>query len=271
MVHSTCIDCGCQILSERRRKRCDLCSMKHRVKYHKLYNSRYYVRQEKHTVVRLCAFCGCSFNVPSNSRKKFCNRKCRIHWQTKKNSIIAAERRSHTLLVCPECGVEFTPANNLHQEYCSPDCRKKHNGHESKTKTCSVNGCARPMIARGMCSMHYKRWLRSQGKLQEPWNERRRKNYERRRARKKSNGIVEDFENVEIFERDNWVCGICGLKVDKSLRYPDPMSASLDHRIPLSKGGSHTRSNVQCSHLRCNVSKNARLFKSQPSLFETAA
>lgn len=61
----------------------------------------------------------------------------------------------------------------------------------------------------------------------------------------------------EIFDRDGWVCGLCLSKVKKSLRYPDPMSASMDHIVPISLGGVHRRSNLQCAHLICNVKKRA--------------
>jgi 5-methylcytosine-specific restriction endonuclease McrA len=40
------------------------------------------------------------------------------------------------------------------------------------------------------------------------------------------------------------------------LAWPHPASASLDHRIPLSKGGSHTAENTQLAHLACNVRKS---------------
>lgn len=33
------------------------------------------------------------------------------------------------------------------------------------------------------------------------------------------------------------VCGICGKPVDKSLRYPHPLSPCIDHIIPVAKGG----------------------------------
>jgi 5-methylcytosine-specific restriction endonuclease McrA len=36
---------------------------------------------------------------------------------------------------------------------------------------------------------------------------------------------------------------------------PDPMSPSLDHILPLSKGGTHEPRNVQLAHLGCNVRK----------------
>lgn len=78
-----------------------------------------------------------------------------------------------------------------------------------------------------------------------------------RRARKLG-ADAEVFSSTEVFERDAWVCGICSQPVDQALRYPDPMSASLDHVVPLSKGGAHTRDNTRCSHLSCNVRRGNR-------------
>ena len=88
--------------------------------------------------------------------------------------------------------------------------------------------------------------------------------YERRklagsikRTRKRTS-VVEPIVNAEIFERDGWVCQLCDAPVDRLLSYPDPGSASLDHIMPLSRGGHHVRSNVQLAHLFCNLSKGAR-------------
>jgi 5-methylcytosine-specific restriction endonuclease McrA len=54
-------------------------------------------------------------------------------------------------------------------------------------------------------------------------------------------------------------CGLCGEPIDPDLKHPDPMSKSVDHIIPLSKGGAHEQTNLQWAHLFCNVSKGARL------------
>jgi 5-methylcytosine-specific restriction endonuclease McrA len=79
-----------------------------------------------------------------------------------------------------------------------------------------------------------------------------------RRARKA--GVrVEKFANTEVFDRDGWTCGICLEPIDPALAWPDPMSVSLDHVVPLSKGGDHSRANCQAAHLVCNVSKGDRL------------
>lgn len=77
------------------------------------------------------------------------------------------------------------------------------------------------------------------------------------RRAKKRQVMTEKFLNVEIYERDNWICRLCHKKVNPKLQYPDPMSASLDHIIPLSKGGAHSRQNTQLAHLICNVRAGA--------------
>jgi len=56
--------------------------------------------------------------------------------------------------------------------------------------------------------------------------------------------------------RDNDLCWICGQLVDKSVRWPDPMSASVDHVIPLTMGGELADpGNVRLAHMRCNSSR----------------
>jgi 5-methylcytosine-specific restriction endonuclease McrA len=63
-----------------------------------------------------------------------------------------------------------------------------------------------------------------------------------------------------VFRRDGWVCQLCGKPVDKALKGTrSPGAPTLDHIIPLSKGGSHTYGNVQLAHWTCNAAKGARL------------
>lgn len=81
----------------------------------------------------------------------------------------------------------------------------------------------------------------------------------RRRMRKiETAGEVINFNPLPIFEANNWVCQLCSEKVDPELAYPNPRSKSLDHIIPLAKGGSHTPANAQLAHLACNMTKGAK-------------
>lgn len=76
-----------------------------------------------------------------------------------------------------------------------------------------------------------------------------------RRARRKGAPVVEKVDSRVVFERDGWICQLCGEPVDQMLAYPDPMSRSVDHRVALINGGEHSYANVQLAHLVCNVRK----------------
>lgn len=58
------------------------------------------------------------------------------------------------------------------------------------------------------------------------------------------------------------VCGICGKEVDMSLKFPHPLSATVDHIIPLARGGHPSAlENLQLAHLCCNRMKADKLFE----------
>lgn len=58
------------------------------------------------------------------------------------------------------------------------------------------------------------------------------------------------------------VCGICGKPVDKSLKYPHPLSPCIDHIIPVSKGGHPSDiDNLQLAHWTCNRQKSDKLIE----------
>ena len=78
----------------------------------------------------------------------------------------------------------------------------------------------------------------------------------RRRARK-AGVACERVDYTEIAKRDQWVCQICRRPVSPEIRWPDPQSGSIDHIVPVSKGGAHLRSNIQLAHLACNMKKHA--------------
>lgn len=80
----------------------------------------------------------------------------------------------------------------------------------------------------------------------------------RRRSRKLS-AWVEDVSRIVLMERDSWQCGICGGQIEKTSRAPHPLSPSIDHIIPISRGGEHSYANTQAAHLQCNIRKGAKL------------
>ena len=131
----------------------------------------------------------------------------------------------------------------------------RHYGAEGKPTTYTCKGCGKVgQLRRGDyrrttgdafcsvdCQKHYHRGIHSP----------------LRRARERG-VVIEQFSRKDIFERDGWRCGICGKAIRRGLKHPHPLSASLDHIIPLAVGGSHTKANVQATHLRCNIVKKAK-------------
>lgn len=63
------------------------------------------------------------------------------------------------------------------------------------------------------------------------------------------------IDALHVFERDEWMCGVCQEKIDPKRRGQDWMRATIDHVLPLSKGGAHVYSNVVAAHYICNSMK----------------
>ena len=216
-----------------------------------------------------CKFCGGSLAAPAGTGplSSYCSTKCRSRASyarrapmlREKSRAASAARRASVSVQCKRCGAKFSPAKSLAQVYCSAVCLSRATA-DAASRSCEVDGCDRPHRAKGMCSMHWRRAARADGREESPqWDERRKANWQKRSALKRGAAAAERFTVAGIFERDGWTCGICLEPVEARLAWPDPMSASLDHVIPLSVGGAHTPENVQCAHLVCNTRKGARL------------
>lgn len=69
----------------------------------------------------------------------------------------------------------------------------------------------------------------------------------------------DDIDHLVVFERDEWICHLCTDLIDRHRRGDDWMRATLDHVIPLSRGGLHVYENVRASHWACNMEKGNSL------------
>jgi 5-methylcytosine-specific restriction endonuclease McrA len=67
--------------------------------------------------------------------------------------------------------------------------------------------------------------------------------------------------NRKIILATQSICAICGRPVNKSLKYPDPMSPTVDHIIPVSKNGDPVSlDNLQLAHRICNRQKSDKIY-----------
>ena len=189
--------------------------------------------------MRACPVCGTTFPIPTGPAqfKVYCSAPCRNQPKQHRRDLavgvvrkpMETPRRFNlpTMIQCADCEALFIPTHPL-QRYCCIPCRHRHN---------------------------------ARGKPSYPgWTPARQAAYQLRRALimgATAPGVL--IVPADVYERDGWICGLCGDDVDRDLNYPDPMSVSLDHIVPVSLGGMHAMSNVQCSHLFCNLSKNNRV------------
>ena len=71
------------------------------------------------------------------------------------------------------------------------------------------------------------------------------------------------YRRLKARERRRWeratqppLCWRCGLEIDMSARHPDPGTFTLDHVVPLARGGDLVDPlNVAPCHLSCNSSR----------------
>jgi len=84
---------------------------------------------------------------------------------------------------------------------------------------------------------------------------------ERKRYRPDKDGSAksEYDKNRKRILAEQEVCALCGQPVDKHLKFPHPMSASIDHIVPIAKGGHPSAyENLQLTHLICNQVKSSK-------------
>lgn len=161
---------------------------------------------------------------------------------------------------CSICGGPITmgPSSLPGGEPACRTCRANYVNPEAMCNLCAT--CARPIYAgipsQLFCSMVCRRYWKNRTPAKRAVNR-------RRDAAKRGKGrTAETFDPVDIFRRDRWQCQACGIST-KRHRFPDPRAATLDHIVPVSKGGEHTRANTRCLCFSCNCSKGDRATNDQ--------
>ena len=74
-----------------------------------------------------------------------------------------------------------------------------------------------------------------------------------------TDGYITQIEERNILERYGHICQLCGKNIDPNLDFPNSMSLSFDHIIPVTKGGPENEQNLWPTHLSCNQKKHTSL------------
>lgn len=239
-----------------------------RVEYGKGLCNMHYQRWRKHgdvnharpkrVGVEPCAVDGCGKLVKARGW-------CAAHWSRWKRHGSPTARLPGQIVdgkrICPICEID-KPLEEWSSGLCKPcgaartAAWRERNPYVPKAwdpRTCDA--CGQPFLGNAKQKRYCSPACRLAYKNRANWK------HMNNRRQKLRGAWVESFDRLEIFERDGWVCALCDLPVDKEARFPDPASASLDHVVPISLGGQHSRANAQCSHLGCNVRKGARILE----------
>lgn len=198
---------------------------------------------------RLCRGCKRPFPIPERERhqKIWCSPACR-GWALRYPGQI---RPTGRLCRRPECGVNIDH-RRISSVWCSKRCSEIVAGmrlaEPHAPRTCVecqgqyIPGWVQARYCSVACRQKYRGRIGNAA----------------REAHLRGATLWDQVDPVEVFERDRWKCGVCLARIDRQLKWPHPMSATLDHLVPVSQGGEHTKANLRAAHFRCNVQRSNR-------------
>ncbi|MFF4892929.1 HNH endonuclease [Micromonospora chersina] len=210
-------------------KRCPTCTRARRNAIHaERQRSASRLRYEQHGRWSSCLDCGrLVLSARKGPRRKRCNECLAAYVQEYRAARAAVTREC---IDCADCGSWVALVRKgQSRRRCDPCSNKRRDA----------------MAARWEAAHHDYRTAK--------W----RRQKHRRRAKLRG-ADSERFNDRDIFVRDRWICQICGYKINPATKYPHPRSASLDHIVPLSEGGAHSRANTRLACWICNSRRGDR-------------
>ena len=156
----------------------------------------------------------------------------------------------HESLQCTVCGECYIPRQlKANWRYCSPKC--KNNARNAQAAAALLESkTQRPCL---YCAGVIPQNARSNAIFCSPECNSKAHALQRKMRSRSGSDDAPGHVRAAICVRDGWRCGICHHPVDRTLRHPDLMCASLDHIIPVSYNGTHDASNLRLTHLICNL------------------
>jgi hypothetical protein len=239
--------------------------------------------------MRECIVCAARL---SGRQTKYCSKRCKVvadgtaalarpGFRRQKNERQRRRRAAKAVrldFTCVQCGAAFGVQNPEREpKYCSSQCEASakavsYKGRPAPTDPHPRRTAARRKLKRAAREHRTnRRWV--QGRCRRCGDDflvqnrgpslaafcsdicAKRDANSRRRAIEAA-AYVELVHRHKVFERDQWTCQLCGDPVLPDAEVPHPLAPTIDHIVPLAKGGTHEASNVQLAHFLCNSTKS---------------
>lgn len=243
----------------------------------KFCSHRCSVKSQRNAATKTCLHCEKRFIKKKNPNKgMYCSRDCafarrKARSRPKPPRCVRVARppaRTNRLgrqVQCETCGSGFIKEQS-NQRYCRLECRPTFRPAWIR-ELCNCLRCGvafNPLIRRQRyCAKRCSQLAHNKIYRQTERGRARVAEHKRRRQEQLVETEIERINPLDVFERDNWTCWLCRLPVDRTQQHPEPLAPTVDHVIPISRGGPHTMGNVRCAHSRCNLRKSDRLPDSQ--------
>ena len=245
-------------------------------------------------MIRICGYCGLVYDKEEQGYNKYCSDKCTtgIRRDRNRDRWRAANPGwdEGTNKVCEWCGQAFTvSARNAHiARYCSGECQKAWYGREilgtksreeyrEEMDKQAEETRREKMIAQAerrfknyrissceVCGKAFSTFNKAQKTCSKTCSRKRKNRLARRDDRiNENNNIDRDISLETLYKRDEGICYICGGSCDfDDHQRTDghficgPNYPSIDHIVPLARGGMHAWDNVKLAHHLCNARKS---------------
>ncbi len=249
----------------------------------------------------ICACCGIEF-TPNSMRGVYCSKRCKdIDYKRRKGQDSRLEAYQRT---CEICGKQFETHNYTKRtcsKKCSSELTKirwRRSGQKSNRKRYPRSRDEYNSFIKIQASQRQdtkrieKEWFIASHTVQKTCEEcgaifycldtENRKTCSSECARKYSNTQkdkripkkqrIDKISLKRLFIRDNGVCYLCGCKCDwtdwkiakSGHKYPGDRYPTIEHVIPVSKGGTDSWGNVRLACAKCNQAKSDSLIIINP-------
>lgn len=212
-------------------------------------NPTTFKQKDPERLKRVCECCSKEFYIINSGReRRFCSRQCWRNFTKGENH--PGWTGDKYLFICQVCGKEFRNSQAADKKYCSNDCRlsaQKGETHWNYGKHLSLE--TRIKIAAGNRTVLYPLEYYNT-KSKNPNRYVRIKKHQE--LLKSAPGKYTKEDVAQLKQKFNYKCACCG-------RSESDVQLTVDHIIPLARGGTNYLDNLQILCKSCNSRKRDRI------------